>query len=121
MVEPKNKVAINLNGLIFAMVFSTINVFPEVDGQPFSMSYGQIFTIFSQIGLLTAMLKMDFLLPYSINSYIFFHYFACGFLAGWIEISLIPFFMVGGKNWDSNRHRKILLSKLPEIELGFSN
>lgn len=92
-------VALNVNGLLDCLVLLLIDTIPNyADGKRFSLSYGEIYCYFAQIGLLVALMKEENFSKVRFRGCIFHHYFLVALLAGWIYIGVYGFFSVGGKN-----------------------
>lgn len=92
-------VGLNVNGVINSFLLLLINIYPlDYLGNSFVLNYGEVLNYFSQIGLLAALMKQDIFKEFSFKTFISHHYFFVGYLAGWLNISIFPYFNVGGKN-----------------------
>lgn len=86
------------SGLIMSLLCLMLEINPSLTNEIiFTLSYGEIFILFVQIGLLGALTKEEFLKPFEFKGYMIQHYFLIGYLAGWINIALFSCFWVGGK------------------------
>ena len=94
-------VACTVNGLLDSLLLLLIQERPEYDGLSFSLTYGEIFNFFQHIGLLAGLNNEAMVSSSNLTDkkeILGKHFFFIGFLAGWIYIAVMPFFIVGGKN-----------------------
>lgn len=92
----KNKhSAVISSGLLFSFLLILISKSPN-EGS-FSFTYGEIFILFDQVGLLCALSKENFFKMCAFKQQIFHNYFLMGYLAGWINIASIGICNIGGK------------------------
>ena len=90
--------AVITSGILFSLLLLLITISPEQDdGKKFGLTYGEIFTSFGQIGVLSALTKEEFLKHFNIKRKIIQHYFLIGYIAGWISVASYGTFIVGGK------------------------